>query len=106
MTIAIQCSPRFTTTAAAAPALPATMKLLPLHRKSSRHTVENERPLESAIAPAIRPVLTKKYVATAPTSGRASGTRSLGAGGPPSDAYAAPVAAIVTASAAALNTDR
>jgi hypothetical protein len=36
------------------------MKLALLQRKSSRHTLKNDRPVDAAIAPATRPVLTMK----------------------------------------------
>jgi len=48
------------TIAAAAPALPATMKLTALHRKSSRQILTNDWPDDSAIAAATSPVLTTK----------------------------------------------
>ena len=57
---AFQCSPRSITTAASAPALPATMKLGALQRNSSCHTCHHVRSDDSAIAPATRLVLTKK----------------------------------------------
>src|SRR5262245_55123657 len=99
---ATQCPPRATTTAASAPAVPATMKLAPLQRKSSRHTETKERLLVNAIAPATRPVLTRKYVAIAPTSGFARPEVSRGVVGPPANWYTMPVATIVRTSAATL----
>src|SRR5689334_13068175 len=94
------------TTPAMAPAPPATMKLVALHAKSSRQTVHAERPVDSPIAPAIRPVFTAKYTAIAPTSGRSIGEMAGGAIVPPSAPYAAADAAMVTISAATLNAVR
>ena len=72
------------TTAASAPAVPATMKLAALHRKSSRQTRQADRPVDSAIATATRPVFRQKYVAMAPTSGFTSDATSNGPDVPPS----------------------
>src|SRR5256712_13492101 len=89
-----------------APAVPATMKLAPLHRKSSYHTRHADRPVDNAIAPATSPVLKTKHVAIAPTSGFAIADTTNGPDHPPSHPYTAPVAMIVIASAAMLNTVR
>ncbi len=51
---------RAITTAAVAPAVPATMKLAPVHEKSSSQTSRKLRSDVSAMAPAINPVLMKK----------------------------------------------
>ena len=51
-----------------APAAPATMKLVPLQRKLSCHTFHGFWRVDNAMAPATRPVLTKKHVALTPTS--------------------------------------
>src|SRR5947208_9043455 len=104
--IAFQCSARPTTTAAIAPAVPAAMKLMPLQRKSSRHTAKQLRRLDSEIAAATRLVLIRKYVAIAPTSGFATAKRSDGTVVPPSRRYTTPVAAMVITSAATLKTVR
>src|SRR6185503_462932 len=106
MSRAVQCSPRPMTTAATAPAPPATMKLAPLHRKSSRQTIHTGRPVDLPMAPATRPVLTTKYVAMAATSGLDKPEKLSGCTGPPSHEYDNPVAVIVMASAAMLNTVR
>ena len=58
------------------------------------------------MAVATRPVLTTKYAVIAPTSGPAMASKSSGATRPPSAVYAAPVTAIVIASAATLNAVR
>src|SRR5436190_22523531 len=106
MSSAVQCSPRPITTAATAPAPPATIKLAQLQRKSSRQTAHTGRPVDRPMAPATRPVLTKKYVAMAATSGCDKPEKLSGATGPPSHWYDKPAAAIVMASAAILNTVR
>src|ERR1700704_1308480 len=106
MRTAIHCSPRLIRIAAPAPAVPATMKHVLLHRKSSRHTAQTDRPVDNAIAPATRPVFTTKYVVMAPTSGFAESTSVIGPSDPPSHAYASALAIIVNASAAMLNTVR
>src|SRR3954462_9323550 len=93
-------------TAAAAPAVPATMKLAPLQEKSSNQTCHTRRSDVAAMAPAISPVLTTKYVAIAPTRGLARPANSPGASWPPSQRYTAPVATIVSASAAMLKVVR
>src|SRR5258708_32776061 len=80
------------------------MKLAALHRKSSRQTRHADRPVDSAIARATRPVFRQKYVATAPTSGRMSEATSNGPDVPPRAWKTNPVAAIVMASALVLNT--
>ncbi len=82
------------------------MKLAALHQNSSRQTFHHGRPVESAIAPATSPVLMANCVVMAPTSGFDSDDRSPRSAVPPSLAYATPVAAIVSASAAALNSVR
>ena len=74
------------TIAATAPAVPATMNVTPLHKKSSRQTVTIPRSVDEAIAPATRPVSNTKYVATAPTSGFANAAISKGPVDPPSHA--------------------
>src|SRR6185295_7211905 len=94
------------TTAAPAPALPATMKLATLQRKSSRQIFGSDCRVDSAIAVATRPVLTTKYAAMAPTRGLATASKSTGATRPPSVVYAHPVTAMVIASAATLNAVR
>ncbi len=91
------------TTAAAAPAAPATMKLAPLHENSVSQTSQTLRLVVVAIAAATSPVLTMKYVVIAPTSGRARPENSTGGSGPPSNRYTKPVATIVSASPARLN---
>src|SRR5436190_14794632 len=106
MSSAVQCSPRPITTAATAPAPPATMKLAPLQRKSSRQTIHTGRPVDRPMAPATSPVLTKKYVAMAVTSGLDKPEKSTGPTGPPSHSYDQPAAAIVITSAAMLNAVR
>ena len=58
------------------------------------------------MAAAIRPVLTTKYVAIAPTSGRARVNESSGVAGPSSQLNTTLVAAMVSAAVAALNTVR
>src|SRR4029078_10462132 len=103
---AFQCSPRSTTTAAIAPAVPATMKLVPLQRNSSRQTVHADRCVDSAMAVATSAVLQTKYVAIAAISGLSSAAASNGPRCPPSAIQAAPVADIVTISAATLNAVR
>src|SRR5437773_2881842 len=99
-------TPRWIAMAAIAPAAAATTKLGTLHRKSSCHTCQMGCRFDRAITPAIRPVLTKKYVAMAPTSGFGSVSKSSGPVAPPSEMYANPAAIIVSASAAMLNTVR
>ena len=89
-----------------APAVPATMKLAPLQRNSRRHVSTHDAPDERAIAQAIRPVFTPKYVAMAPTSGRASVNESIGVSAPPSEVNTRLVAIIVSAPVAALNSVR
>src|SRR5436190_6274490 len=78
------------------------MKLAPLHTKSWRHVDRNGRLVDNAIAPAMRLVLNKKYVAMAPTSGFGGAKKSNGATVPPSHRYTAPVAPIVITAAEAL----
>src|SRR5512140_2909952 len=92
-------------TAATAPEVPATTKLEALQANSSRQTLHAERPVDSAIAVAMSPVLTMKYVAIAMTSGPVVLT-SNGPKLPPRTRYTPPVAAIVSASAAVLKTVR
>ncbi len=104
--MALHSWPRTTTTAAAAPAVPTTVKLAALQRKSSRQILRSVCRVDKAIAAATRPVLRTKYVAVVPTSGLASPPKSEGVSCPPSDRYATPVAAIVTAAAATLNAVR
>jgi hypothetical protein len=94
------------TTAAPAPAVPATTKLATLQRKSSRQILAGDCRVDSAIAMATRPVLTTKYAAIAPTRGPATASRSSGATRPPRAVYAAPVTAIVIDAAATLNAVR
>ena len=106
MSAAFQCPPRSITSAAAAPALPVTIKLTPLQRKSSRQTSHPLRPVDKAMAPATRPVLTKKQVAIAAASAKAATDRSTGLSDPPRFTHTRPVAAIVSASAAALKSVR
>ena len=60
------------------------MKLGPLQRKLSCHTFHAFWRVDSAMAPATRPVLTKKYVAIAPTSGLGSDATCNSPGAPPS----------------------
>ena len=71
------------TIAVSAPAVPATMKLAALHRKSRPHVSAKVRFDDSAIAPATRLVLTKKYVPIAPTSGFATASPAVGGVVPP-----------------------
>src|SRR5437667_4391322 len=92
--------------AAMAPAVPATMKLGPLQRKPSRQISHADCRIDIAIAPATRPVLRKKYVEIAPTSGLDSVANESDPARPPNAMYTSPVAAIVNASAAMLNTVR
>src|SRR5215208_5504077 len=97
-TTAFQCSPRWTTIAASAPAAPATMKLDALQRKSSRQVAMNVRLVDKEIAAATRLVLTRKYAAIAMTSGLPNtAVTSVGEAWPPSPVYTAPVATIVIA---------
>ena len=70
------------TTAARAPAPPATMKLGALHRKLSRQTVQTGRRMASAIASATSAVLMAKYVAITATSGFVNSAADAGAGVP------------------------
>jgi hypothetical protein len=80
---ASQYSPLAMTTAASAPAPPATMKLGPLQRKLSRQTRQTDCRAASAIAPATSPVLTRKYVAIVAMSGFVRSANDVGAGMPP-----------------------
>src|SRR5882672_273993 len=100
------CSPLAITTAATPPTVPATMKLAPLHRKSSCQILQKRCCVEPAIAYATRPVLTKKYAAIAATSGLGSDSKLWGAHVPPSRTYTHPVVHIVITSAATLNAVR
>src|SRR5687768_3218386 len=94
--------PRSITTAAAAPATPATMKLGPLQRKLSCQTFQSGWRAESAMAPATRPVLTRKCVVIAARSGCGRFATDSSAAGPPSQAKATPATWTVIASAAML----
>src|SRR5689334_17469958 len=85
--------------AATAPAVPATIKLGTLHRKSSCQMRQIDRRVVSEIATATIPEFTMKYAAIAPTTPR--GSSAIGGGTPPptSRVYTTLVAAIVSASA-------
>src|SRR5215208_3688097 len=82
------------------------MKLAPLQRNSRRHVSRHAVLDDSPMAVAIKPVSTTKYVAIAPTSGRARLKESSGVAGPPSHPNPVLVAAMVRAPVAALNTVR
>src|SRR6478609_9373349 len=73
-----------------------------LHRKLSCHTRKIGRRLASANAVATARELTRKYVSTAASSGW-SGVALRLPGEPPSDRYANPAAATVSARQAILN---
>src|SRR5882724_492660 len=104
--IADQWSPPSIVTAASAPAAPATMKLGPLQSRSSRHTLQSDRCVDRAIAPAISVLLTRKYVTIVPAIALGSAAVNRSSAVPPRAVYAWPVERIVIASAAILKTVR
>src|SRR5881396_1755656 len=94
------------TTAAIAPAPPATMKLGALQRKSSCQTCHRDFRVDSAIAAATMLVLTTKCVVMMPTMGLGRLASGIGAGEVRSHAYASAVACIVIAASAMLKTEQ